>query len=275
MPLKVDIIILNMNGLRYLKPCLASLYKHTSQPFHLIIVDNVSTDGSREWLESFAEKTNNVTLHFNEELDGGYADGNNIGLQYVKHKYVMLLNNDTLIIENDWLKRLVKEMEDDPKVGLIGTKLVYPNDLIQHAGVTFGYDPRDDVMRPFHIGRWFPRYRPEFCVRREVPAITFACVLIRRELLKNGLNTTYERGCFEDTDFCLTARKQGYKILYVPVELYHFEGATNLTKPQREWYDNVHKNYQIFLSRWNEWIKKDIEENGALYDPRGPVKHFT
>lgn len=275
MPPKVDIIILNMNGLQHLKPCLASLYKHTSQLVHLIVVDNCSTDGSREWLESFAEKANNVTLHFNEELDGGYADGNNIGLQYAKHKYVLLLNNDTLIIEAGWLKRLVKEMEQNPKVGLVGVKLVYPNDLIQHAGVSFGYDPIDDVMRPFHIGRWFPRYREEFCIQREVPAVTFACVLIRRELLKDGLDTTYKRGNFEDTDFCLSARKQGYKILYVPTELYHYEGATNLAKPQREWFANVNKNYQIFLSRWNAWLKEDVEKNGFLYDPRGPVKNFT
>jgi len=303
MPPKVDIIILNFNGLTHLKPCLASLYKHTSQNFHLIVVDNVSTDGSREWLTSFSEKVNNITLHFNEKPDGGYAEGNNIGLQYAKHKYVLLLNNDTLIIEKGWLKRIVQEMKQNPKVGIIGVKLVYPNDLIQHAGVTFGCEMGTNQMRPFHIGRMFSRERPEpfhigrmfsrerpeFNIQREVPAVTFACVLIRHELLKNGLDETYERGCFEDVDFCLKVRKQGYKILYVPVELYHYEGATNLPKPnwmsyvaknfqiflEPNWMSYVAKNFQIFLDRWNEWLKRDFEENQDLYDPRGPVKNLT
>jgi len=275
MPPKVDIVILNFNGLTHLKPCLASLYKHTSQNFHLIVVDNVSTDGSREWLTSFAEKVNNITLHFNKEPDGGYSAGNNIGLQHAKHKYVLLLNNDVLIIERGWLKRIVREMERDPKVGLIGVKLIYPNELIQHAGVTFGYDSTTNKMRPLHIGRFFPRYREEFNVQREVPAVTFACVLIQRELLKDGLDETYERGCFEDTDFCLNIRKRGYKILYVPVELYHYEGATNLTKPLKEWYEQVQKNFDVFLSRWGDWLKTDFNAKPNLYDPRGPTKYYS
>jgi len=270
---KADIIILNFNGLKYLQPCLVSLYKNTTNPFHLIIIDNVSTDGSREWLTSFAKTKDNMTLHFNEKPDGGFAEGNNIGLHYAKNKHVLLLNNDVLVTQRGWLKRLVTQMEQDPKVGIIGIKLIYPNDLIQHAGVCFGYDPTTDQMRPFHLGRNFHRNRKEFNVQREVPAVTFACVLIRRELLKDGLDEAYVKGCFEDTDFCLSIRKKGYKILYVPIEMYHYEGATNLAKPK--WFDCVAKNYQIFLSRWNEWLKEDIRRHTDLYEPHGPVKKFT
>jgi len=275
MPPKVDLIILNFNGLKHLKNCLASLYKNTEYPFHLIIVDNASTDGSQEWLTSFAKNRNNITLHFNEKPDGGFSEGNNTGLKYAKNEFVLLLNNDVLIIERGWLKRLVKEMEQDEQVGIIGTKLVYPSDLIQHAGVSFGYDPSADQMAPFHLGRYFPRNQKEFNIQREVPAVTFACVLIRRQLLKDGLDEAYIKGCYEDTDFCLKVRKQGYKILYVPIELYHYEGATNLAKPKGEWMGQLQKNFQLFLSRWNEWLKEDIKKNVDLYDPKGPVKTYS
>lgn len=270
----MDIIVTTFNGLSYLKGCLSSLYKNTAYPFHLVIVDNASTDGSREWLESFIEKADNVTLHFNEKPASGFSQSNNIGLQYCKNKFVLLLNNDTLIFQKNWLTKLVSTLENR-EVGIAGCKLVYPNGLIQHAGVSFGYDALSKIMRPYHIGRLFPRDRPEFNVEREVPAVTFACALIRRSLLKDGLDEAYLKGCFEDTDFSLKIRKQGYKIMYVPVEVYHYEGATSLSKPQNEWIGQLEKNYQIFLSRWDKWLQKDFVENNDLYNPRGPVKHFT
>jgi GT2 family glycosyltransferase len=237
-------------------------------------VDNASVDGSREWLESFKEKTADATVHFNEVADGGFAEGVNTGLSYCTGKYVLLLNNDTLLFQKDWLTRLAAEMAN-PKVAVAGAKLIYPNGLIQHAGVSFAYDALSRIMRPYHIGRMFRRDRPEFNVAREVPAVTFACALIRRSLLKDGLDTAYKRGCYEDTDFCLKVRKQGHKIMYVPTELYHYEGATNLEKPSSEWYGQVQRNYELFLQRWGTWLTKDFNENNGLYDPRGPVKPVT
>lgn len=268
----VDIIITTWNGLSYLKPCITSLYKHTAYPFHLIVVDNASTDDTASWLTAFNEKVSNLTVHVCEQPTASFSEANNVGLRYAKHPYVLLLNNDTLMIHKGWLHQLVDVMEQNGKAGIVGVKLIYPNGLIQHAGMSFGYDALSNSMRPYHIGRLFPRDRPEFNVQREVPAVTFACVLIRRSLLQDGLDEAYRKGCYEDTDFCMTIRKQGWKILYTPVEIYHYEGRTSLTIPHDEWYGQVQKNFQLFLSRWNNWLHMDFNKHNELYRPRGPMK---
>lgn len=269
----VDLIVLNHNGLQYLKGCLQSLYKNTEHPFHLIVVDNASSDGSRGWLYKFTAEKDNIALHFNEDPDTSFSKGNNDGLRYAEDKYVLLLNNDILIIRKGWLKKLVSELDADEKIGVVGVKLLYPNDLIQHAGCSFGFREIDRKMVPFHLGRYCPRDTPEYNVKRFVPMVTFACVLIRRELLKDGLDEAYKLGGFEDTDFCCKVRKQGYKILYTPeVELYHYEGATCLARPKHQWMMQLAQNWQTFTSQWNDWLKEDFTKNSKLYEVRGPVK---
>ena len=277
----VDIIIPNYNGLSVLQSCIKSLYKNTEYPFHLVVVDNGSTDGSLEWLISFSSKTSSAypqaannkhsISHDNSPL--GYAAANNVGLKSCKGKYVLLLNNDTLAIKKGWLKRMVNVMENDSTVGIVGCKLLYPTDLIQHAGVTFGYDPIRNQTAPLHIGRYQPRNHPAFNVERFLPAVTFACALIRRELLADGLDEAYGRGGHEDTDFCMKQLKAGWNIKYVPVELYHYEGYTILGLDK--WMEHSSNNYLLWLKRWNDWLIKDIQKRPELYSPNGPVTAFT
>lgn len=264
---KVDIIVLNCNGIKIMPACITTLLKNTLYPFHLIVVDNCSTDGSREWLVKHVKNLKNATLHLNEELDGGFSAGNNIGLQYAKGDYVLLLNNDTLIFERGWLHGLVEEMEADKKIGIEGAKLLYPNDLIQHAGVTYVIDPYQNMALPFHIGRF--EKREKYAEKRALPAVTFACAFIRRELLKDGLDESYGKGNYEDTEFCCQIRRDGWKILYNgEVELYHYEGATMLTqmKADREgWSQHTYDNWRKFSDKWNSWLLADMKENPSLY----------
>jgi len=272
---KVDIIILNMDGMTPpskkntsylpLPACLLSLYKRTVYPFHLIVVDNVSSDGSREWLVKQKKTLPNMTLHLNEELDGGYAAGNNIGLQYSDGDFVLLLNNDIMFSRSGWLETLVGEMAAEKNVGVEGVKLLYPNDLIQHAGVTFAHDPDNKYMVPFHLGRFEPR--ENWGLKQLLPAVTFACVLIRKELLNDGLDEKYGLGNFEDMDFCVKARHDGWDILYNPeVELYHYEGATQLNRPdQNEWNRHMKRNFLLFQTRWSKWLIEDMKQHPAFY----------
>jgi len=263
---KVDIIVLNFNGIKHTPTCVTSLYKNTSYPFSLVVVDNASTDGSKEWLKAH-ENLPNLTVHYNVERDGGFSEGNNVALGHCKGDYVLLLNNDTLIVNPDWLHCLVEEMEADKSVAVEGAKLLYPNDLIQHAGVTFAYDDRADLFVPFHRGRFDPRQN--WSKVEKMPAATFACVLIRRSVMDEigGLDEAYGLGNYEDVDFCMQARKRGYSVLYNGgVELYHYEGATQLSRPdQRGWYEHINRNFLVFQDRWKEWLRKDFAENPALY----------
>jgi len=205
---RVDIVILNWNGLKYLKDCIKSIKTYTSYPYRIIIVDNASTDGSVSYLRKLEKKDNSVIVHYNSKQDSGFAEGVNTGLKYCTSKYVLLMNNDIIVSHNGWLKALVDCIERDSLRVIVGCKLLYPNDSIQHAGVYF-----DNNFNPWHIGRFKDKrfYNEE----RECASVTFACVLIRREILEryNGLDESYILGMYEDTDFCMKVRKDGYKVV--------------------------------------------------------------
>jgi len=246
--LPVDVIMLNYNGLNFTPKCIETLYKNTDYPFNLIVIDNQSTDGSAEWLDSASQSYPNMTVHFNTRLDSGYAEGINTGLKLSKAPYVCLLNNDILIAQKNWLSLLVDALEKDPTRGIVSPKLLYPDKRIQYAGATFnqkGYC--------YHIGRFRPAIM--FSLEREIPIATFACVLIKRELLKDGLDEAYLLGTFEDMDFCMKARFEGWKVMYCPqVTLYHYESATQLTRFKDHFAVQQCVNWERFARRWIPWL---------------------
>ncbi len=272
----VTIILLNMDGLKFTPSCITSLIKNTIFPFRLIVEDMASTDGSREWLREH-EDIPNLKVIYNDKQDG-FSRGNNIALEEARGDYVLFLNNDTLVFDPGWLHGLVEEMEYDKTIGICGAKLLYPNNLIQHGGVTFGYVQAVNRLVPFHIGRF--EKREKYSEKRVLPAVTFACALVRRELLNEGLDESYGRGNYEDMDFCCKVRKEGHKILYNgEVELYHYEGGTTLRQPQPEWMEHVQRNWIMFSDRWNGWLMEDVKANqqtyGAGYGGAPPQNMFN
>lgn len=256
--MNLDIIMLNWNKLSLLQMCLETLYQHTDYPFHLIIVDNASTDGSVEFLKTLDTLYPDVTVHFCPYETSGFNEGNNMGLHYSDGDAVLLLNNDVLIPRVGWLHAMVKTLFTED-VGIVGCKLLYPNELIQHAGVWF-----NEKLQSFHIGRF--QSKEKYSTMREVPAVTFACALIKKELLRFGLDEGYWAGTFEDLDFCTQARSMGYKILYCPdATLYHYESATSLSLPSTFWHSITIRNATKFLNRWGSWLMQDMTFNPELY----------
>ena len=130
---EVCIIILNWNGKELLKDCLSSLLKLTGYPnYKVIVVDNGSTDGSLEYVKKNFPQVDVLPLDKNY----GFAKGNNKGIKYAlkkyKPRYILLLNNDTKIIQRDWLTKLVETAESDKKIGIVVPKLIYTDGRIQH-----------------------------------------------------------------------------------------------------------------------------------------------
>ena len=234
-----------------------SLYCNTTIPFNLIIVDNCSTDGSEDYLNYLKLAYENLTVHYCETLNSGFAEGINIGLKYAKSSYVVLLNNDILITQKDWLQKLLDCFKED--VAIVTPKLLYPDGRIQYAGATF----TPEAM-PYHIGRF--KQASLYSEQREISTATFACAMIRRELLKDGLDEAFLMGTFEDTDFCVKQRFNGWKILYCPaVSLYHYEGATVLSLPREHYLMQQKENMRLFMERWASWVKEDIKQNPEVY----------
>jgi GT2 family glycosyltransferase len=179
-------------------------------------------------------------------MNRGFAGGNNVGIKACNGKYVVLLNNDTKVTKG-WLEEMVKMAESDDRIGIVGCKLLYPDNTIQHAGVGF------KGLFHFHIGVGFPKefyYKP-----REFKAVTFACVLIKREVFDSGvwLDEGYHPALFEDIDFCFQALEKGWRIMYCPNAIvYHYESTTLKNVFQKRRHKIFRKNFLRFKQKWRD-----------------------
>ncbi len=263
-PEPVNIVMLSWNQLKLTTMSIETLYKNTDYPFRLIVVDNQSTDGSAEWLNFASKAYPNMNVVHLSELNGGFAEGVNTGLRFIRERklnapYTLLLNNDTLFAQKDWLSLMVHALEKDAANGIVTPKLLYPDGRIQYGGASF-----NENLQPYHIGRF--KQAECFNAERELPWGTFACALIRSELLVDGLDAAYKLGAFEDVDFCLKARLNGYKVLYAPQSrVYHYEGATVFTVNKQQYQQQQTANAQLFFNRWGQWVKMNRAAHPELY----------
>jgi len=204
-------VVLNYNGAEVLGECLRSLCKQDYPNFHILVVDNASTDGS----EKIAGEIEGIELIRNEE-NLLFAGGNNVGISHAIDAgadYIVLINNDT-VSDPGLISALVDAMEADKDAGIAGPKIYYHErpDVIWSAGggVDFGKGwVRHRGIRQQDKGR--------FDSVAEVDYVTGCCLMFSREVFSflQGLDESFPM-YYEDTDFCTRARKTGYKIIYVP-----------------------------------------------------------
>ena len=224
---KVFIIILNWNGWPDTIECLSSLNKVIYDNFEVILIDN----GSKEKFQIPNSKFPNLrfTQIFND-LNLGFAGGNNQGIKIAldppaggRADYVLLLNNDTTV-ESDFLNKLVEVAEKNKEAGIFGP-------------MTYFYDSRTDERKTIcsaggRIIKHFTRgtligYKEidsgQYGQLGEVDYISGACLLIKREVIeKIGLISEDYFLYYEDGDWCLRARREGYQCLFVPsAKIYH------------------------------------------------------
>ena len=217
---KASIIIPVFNKLELTRQCLTTLAAATTMPeYEVIIVDNASTDGTAEFLAALG---GDVQVIRNPE-NHGFAIACNQGAKAARGEFLLFLNNDTIPTEG-WLNALVDEVERHPDVAVVGSKLLYEDGTIQHAGVAFSRI----VFTPYHIYRKFPADSPMVNRRREFQCVTGACMLVRREVFEQvgRFDEGFKNG-FEDVDLCLKIREQGWHIIYRPDSVvYHLESQT-------------------------------------------------
>jgi GT2 family glycosyltransferase len=155
----------------------------------------------------------------------GYAAANNAGAALARGQELLLLNSDVVPDRSGWLATLSQALAEDAAVGAVGAKLLFDDDSLQHAGLYFEKDP-DGIWYNRHYFKGYPRDFAPACEPREVPALTGACLLLRRGTYERvgGLSEDYLIGDYEDSDLCLKLRGEGKTIRYEPAaELYHFE----------------------------------------------------
>jgi GT2 family glycosyltransferase len=242
--MKVSIVMPVFNRLEYTQKCLESIFKFGSKfEFEIIVVDNASTDSTKEYLTGMPGKI--VTVHNKENL--GFAKACNQGASKAIGEYILFLNNDTIVTEN-WMDVLAAELDENSQTAMAGSKLLYPDETIQHAGVVFGED-----KIPYHIYAREIKEKHYVNKKRKFNAVTAACMLLRREIFDEvgGFDENFLNG-YEDIDLCLKIKELGKDIIYCPESLvYHYESIS-------EGRGGKHKeNQELFLQRWGDKIQQD------------------
>ncbi len=241
-----SVIIPVWNRCELTRQCVEALAATTGDvSWELIVVDNHSTDDTASFLSALGGDVQ--IIHNQENL--GFAKACNQGARSARGKYLVFLNNDT-IPQPGWLKTLVEEAEDDESVGVVGSKLLYPDGTIQHAGVVRSCQ---DFL-PYHIYKSFAGDHPAVNQRREFQIVTAACLLIRRSLFEEveGFDEGYLNG-FEDVDLCLKVKERKHRVVYQPRSVVvHLESQT----PGRKTHDAT--NAARFFDRWGaQWWAGD------------------
>lgn len=226
---------------------LASLL--SSLPFNLdyeiIFVDDCSTDGTREWLRSLADKR--IQTLFNA-VNLGYAKSNNLGAQLASGRVLGLLNND-LIFKSGWLEPMLKILDaKSNNAGIVGNiQYRVDNQKIDHAGVEINARGQFSHIRDIPVGLGSNNF--------ECLAVTGACVLIpKEEFVKvGGFDEVYINGC-EDIDLCYKLRSQGKRI-YIATQS-QIEHHISLSRKHATLQN--HRNSQQLFSKWHNAIVKQL-----------------
>ena len=265
----ISIIIPNKDHIEDLKRCMDSIDQKSSyKNYEDIIVENNSTDEKTfQYYKNLEEENPKAhVVYWDKEFN--YSAINNYGATFAKGEYILLLNNDTEIINETCLEELLGYcMRSD--VGAVGARMYYEDDTIQHAGVVIGFGGIAG-----HCFVLQPRGTTGYCHRiicaQDYSAVTAACMLVKKSAFDEVGGLTEELAvAFNDIDFCMKLREAGYLIVYNPyAELYHYESKSRGLEDTPEKVARFNKEMQIFERRW-----PDILRNGdPYYNPNLTLK---
>lgn len=234
----VSIVIPAWNKWDYTRRCLDSLQATRAEvPYEVIVVDNASTDETATALPLRPE----VRVHRNER-NLGFARACNQGAALARAPHVLFLNNDTEA-RPGWLRPMVRLLTSAPDIAMVGSKLLFPDGTLQHAGVAVAY-ARPMPISPYHVHYRLP---PEASVQPlELNCVTAACMLVRADVFRRleGFDEAYRNG-YEDVDLCLKVREAGLRIAYTPESvLVHHESVSEGR------FDRNRENEDLLNRRW-------------------------
>jgi GT2 family glycosyltransferase/Flp pilus assembly protein TadD len=242
-----SIIILCCNELACTRLCLESVLKHTRPPYELVLVDNGSTDETPGYLGHLRSRAGPVRVELiRNEKNVGFPAGCNQALAHARGRYLVFLNNDT-IVTPQWLDGLIAwSVHDWPSVGLVGAVSNYAPDA---QGIRPGCENLED-LDSFALHRR-EQFRGKFV---EVRRLTGFCMLTRRDVLERvgGFDEQYGLGFFDDDDLGLRARDAGLRLLVaLNVYIHHFGSRTfkRLGIGVRE---QLIKNFELFRDKWGQ-----------------------
>lgn len=265
----ISIVIPNKDHIDDLKRCMDAIDSHSTYTnYEYIIVENNSTEEATFVYYKELEKANPKAHVVYWDGPFNFSAINNFGVSFAKGEYLLLLNNDTEIINPDCLEEMLGYCMQN-RVGAVGARLYYEDDTIQHAGVVIGFGGIAGhcfVMQP----RGTTGYCHRIICAQDYSAVTAACMMVKREAFDKVKGLTEELAvAFNDIDFCLKLREAGYLIVYNPyAELYHYESKSRGLEDTPEKVARFNREMSIFEKRWPEILR----DGDPYYNPNLTLK---
>lgn len=253
----VSVIIANKDHREDLMRCVESLEQESEyKNLEILIVENNSvSEEIFAYYDQVQRQYDNVrVLQYEKEFN--YADIQNYAAVRAKGDYLLLLNNDTWLERPESIREMLGYCMRD-EVGIVGAKLLYPDDTIQHAGVIVGLGGVAD-----HAFTGMDKDEPGYCCRalcaQEYSAVTAACLMVKKSVYNavGGMDVEL-KVAFNDVDFCLRVKEAGHKIIYNPFAVwYHDESKTRGAEDTPEKIERFRGEIEYFQRRWADFLYK-------------------
>ncbi|MCI8327588.1 MAG: glycosyltransferase family 2 protein [Lachnospiraceae bacterium] len=281
----ISIVIPNKDETKTLQRCIESLQQTDYTNYEVIIVENNSV--SEEIFAYYGKlcgedyREGRMCLSCSGTLPGGqsvqvvtwkgdfnYSAINNFGVSFAKGTYIAFLNNDIEVLTRDWAERLLGNCQRE-RVGIVGTRLYYPDNTYQHAGIVVGIDGIAANMYP-GMRREREGYLHKAALQLNYSAVTAAFLMVKRSVFeKIGGFEEKLAVAFNDVDLCLRAREAGYLVVYDPyVEAYHYESKSRGKEDTKEKIKRFEGEIEFFRTRWISFLKK----GDPYYNPNFSLK---
>ena len=253
----VSVIIANKDHREDLMRCVESLEQESEyKNLEILIVENNSVSEEIFAYYDQVQRQYDTVRVLRYEKEFNYADIQNYAAVRAKGDYLLLLNNDTWLERPESIREMLGYCMRD-EVGIVGAKLLYPDDTIQHAGVIVGLGGVAD-----HAFTGMDKDEPGYCCRalcaQEYSAVTAACLMVKKSVYNavGGMDVEL-KVAFNDVDFCLRVKEAGHKIIYNPFAVwYHDESKTRGAEDTPEKIERFRGEIEYFQRRWADFLYK-------------------
>lgn len=253
----VSVIIPNKDHRQDLDLCIRSISERaTYKNLEFIVVENNSTEPETfAYYEKIQKEFPNVRV-VRWEREFNYSAINNFGVTFAKGEYLLFLNNDTEPIEPRFIEEMLGLCQRDD-VGIVGARLLYQDDTIQHAGVVVGFG---GIAGHTFIGlhKAENSYFHRAMSTQDYSAVTAACMMSKKSIFQQVGGFTEELAvAFNDIDYCMKVRAAGKLVVYNPYALlYHYESKSRGLEDTPEKIARFNREIRIFADRWPEILEK-------------------
>lgn len=265
---RVSIIIPTRDRLDLLAPCVDSLLDKTGyRNYEVLVVDNNSTDpATLAWMEALPAHSGGRARVLRYPHAFNYSAINNFAARAARGEFLLLLNNDTQVIQEQWLERMLAHGLR-PEVGVVGARLLFANGSLQHAGVIIGLSGIADhplIGQPMQA----PGYMNRAQVDQNFSAVTAACLLISKALFEEvgGFDEQDLKVLFNDVDLCLKVGERGRKMVWTPYAtlIHHGSVSQKAEKPDPKKAARVMHEQITMIERWMPKLVDDPAYNRHL-----------